>query len=158
DHRGREDHRLYGRVRQRLETLSVSWWGQRPSSRLPYLLRPGLETPATGDPCNRLRARVLCLRVRCSMRVLLTSIVIAGMLLTSGGCRSRAVPHAGPKKYYEGPTVPAFSGQVVQDGEPVTFPEDEVVIVKFTVIEGDSMGKTFGVPIKPDGTFNIGWM
>ena len=86
------------------------------------------------------------------MRMLLGLVLMAGLAWTAVGCRY------GPKPYYEGPKVAAFSGQVVQDGKPVTFPEDEEVIVKFTVIEGESMGKTFGVPINPDGTFSIGWM
>ena len=74
--------------------------------------------------------------------------------MASAGCGPRAVPN----KYYKGPTVPAFSGQVVQDGKPVTFPEDEEVLIQCTLTEGEGIGKSFGVPIKPDGTFSIGWM
>ena len=88
------------------------------------------------------------------MRVLLTSFAIAGMVLASAGCRPSAVPN----KYYNGPTISAFSGQVVQDGKPVTFPEDEEVLIQCTLTEGEGIGKSFGVPIKPDGTFSIGWM
>ena len=67
------------------------------------------------------------------MRMLLGLVLMAGLAWTAVGCRY------GPKPYYEGPTVAAFSGQVLQDGKPVTFPEDEEVIVKFTVIEGDKL-------------------
>ena len=88
------------------------------------------------------------------MRALLTSFAIAGVVLAGAGCR----PSAGPNKYYNGPTIPVFSGRVVQDGKPVTFPEDEEVIVQCTLTEGEGIGKSFGVPIKPDGTFSIGWM
>jgi hypothetical protein len=88
------------------------------------------------------------------MRVLLSAFAIAGMVLASAGCQ----PRPGPNKYYNGPTVPAFSGQVVQDGKPVTFPEYEEVRIRCTLTEGEGIGKSFGVPIKPDGTFSIGWM
>ena len=88
------------------------------------------------------------------MRALLTSFAIAGTVLASAGCR----PSAGPNKYYNGPTIPAFSGRVVRDGKPVTFREDEEVRIQCTLTEGEGIGKSFGVPIKPDGTFSIGWM
>ena len=86
------------------------------------------------------------------MRVRLGFALIAGLVWTALGCGY------GPKPYYEGPKVAAFSGRVVQDGKPVTFPEDEEVRVHCIVIEGEGIGKSFGVPIKPDGTFGIGWM
>jgi hypothetical protein len=86
------------------------------------------------------------------MRVLLGFVLMAGWAWTAAGCGF------GPKPYYDGPKVEAFSGQVVQDGKPVTFPEDEQVIVKFIVTDGDHAGKKFGVAINPDGTFGIGWM
>ena len=65
-------------------------------------------------------------------------------------------PSAGPNQYYNGPTIPAFSVRVVQDGKPVTFPEDEEVIVQCALTEGKGIGKSFGVPIQPDGTCSIG--
>ena len=86
------------------------------------------------------------------MWALLTSFAIAGVVLAGAGCR----PSAGPNKYYNGPTIRAFSGGVMQDGRPVTFPEDEEVIVQCALIEGEGIGKSFGVPIKPDGTCRIG--
>jgi hypothetical protein len=85
------------------------------------------------------------------MKVRLGFVLIAGLVGTALGCGGR-------KPYYDGPKVPAFSGQVVQNGKPVTFPEDEDVSVHCTVIEGEGIGKAFGVPIKPDGSFSIGWM
>jgi hypothetical protein len=83
------------------------------------------------------------------MRVLPGCVLIGALVLVAAGCGSNR------PKYYDGPTVEAFSGQLTQDGKPVTFPEDEEVIVRFTTLEG---AKTFGVPIKSDGTFSIGWM
>jgi hypothetical protein len=85
------------------------------------------------------------------MRALLGFVLTAGLVWTALGCGGR-------KPYYDGPKISAFSGQLVQDGKPVTFPEDEEVRVHCTVIEGEGIGKSFGVPIKPDGTFSIGWM
>jgi hypothetical protein len=46
----------------------------------------------------------------------------------------------------------------VQDEKPVTFPEDEEIRIQCALTEGEGIGKSFGVPIKPDGTFSIGWM
>jgi hypothetical protein len=86
------------------------------------------------------------------MRVRLGFALIAALVWTALGCSF------GPKPYYEGPKVAPFSGRVVQDGKPVTFPEDEDVRVHCIVTEGDSIGKSFGVPIKPDGTFSIDWI
>jgi hypothetical protein len=86
------------------------------------------------------------------MRVLFGFILMAGLVWTAAGCSY------GPKPYYDGPKVGSFSGQVVQNGQPVTFPEDEEVLVYCTGIEGQAIGKNFGVPIKPDGTFSMGWM
>ena len=48
----------------------------------------------------------------------------------------------------------AFSGQVVHNGQPVTFARDNEQIIVFYSEEGVE----FGVPIKADGTFSIGWM
>jgi len=86
------------------------------------------------------------------MRRLLGFILMVGLTWTAAGCGS------GRKPFYDGPKVSSFSGQVLQDGKPVTFPEDEEVVIKFVVTEGQHVGKRFGVPIKPDGTFSIGWM
>jgi hypothetical protein len=86
------------------------------------------------------------------MRVLFGSILMAGLVWTAVGCSY------GPKPYYSGPKVSSFSGQVLQDGKPIALPEDEEVVVQFRVLEGEAIGKEFGVPLKSDGTFSIGWM
>jgi len=59
------------------------------------------------------------------------------------------------KKQFDGPTVDAFNGKLTQDGKPLAFaPGDDVIL---QVIHHET-GKQFGIPIKPDGTFQIGWM
>jgi hypothetical protein len=73
-------------------------------------------------------------------------VLLAGFGLASTGC--------GPSKPFDGPTVDAFVGRVTQDGKPVSFPESEQVIL--TVYH--EKGQSFGIPLKPDGTFKIGWM
>jgi len=59
------------------------------------------------------------------------------------------------KKPFDGPTVDAFNGKLTHDGKPVSFAPGESVTLQ--VIHQTS-GQSFGVPIKPDGTFQIGWM
>src|SRR4051794_33333629 len=83
------------------------------------------------------------------MRLLLGFGLLAGILGATFGCGNY-----GPKPYYEGPKVDSFSGRVVQDGKPVTFSKDNEVVIDF-YSEG---GIRFGVPIKADGTFSIGYM
>ncbi len=61
----------------------------------------------------------------------------------------------GPKPYYEGPKVSSFSGRVVHNGEPVTFGRDNGQVIDFHSLESPT---EFGVPLKADGTFSIGWM
>jgi hypothetical protein len=60
----------------------------------------------------------------------------------------------GKRKEFEGPTVDAFIGRLVQEGKPVKFPAGEEVELKLFHERGES----FGIPIQPDGTFKIGWM
>jgi hypothetical protein len=60
----------------------------------------------------------------------------------------------GEKKSFDGPTVDAFTGRVVSDGKPVSFPAGEVVQLK--VIHDKA--KSFGIPLQTDGSFKIGWM
>jgi hypothetical protein len=55
---------------------------------------------------------------------------------------------------YEGPTVDAFHGKVTHNGNPVKFAEDEEV--QLSVFH--EKGQQFGIPLKADGTFEIGWM
>ena len=52
-----------------------------------------------------------------------------------------------------GPTVDAFHGKVTHDGKPVTFAEDEAQLKLM-----HEKGQQFGIPLKADGTFEIGWM
>jgi len=54
---------------------------------------------------------------------------------------------------YEGPTVDAFHGKLTQNGNPVKFGDDEVKLSVF-----HESGRQFGIPLTPDGTFEIGWM
>jgi hypothetical protein len=54
---------------------------------------------------------------------------------------------------FEGPTVDAFHGKVTHEGKPVKFAEDEAQLTVF-----HESGTQFGIPLKPDGTFEIGWM
>ncbi len=70
----------------------------------------------------------------------------AGLGLAAGGC--------GPSKPFDGPTVDAFNGRLVQGGQPVAFPADEKVQLKLFHEKGES----FNIPVNADGTFKIGWM
>lgn len=65
-----------------------------------------------------------------------------------------AVVGCGPQKPFEGPTVAAFNGKVVQDGKQVAFPEGEKVSLKLF----HEKGQSFGIPINTDGSFKIGEM
>jgi hypothetical protein len=55
---------------------------------------------------------------------------------------------------YTGPTVDAFHGQVTHNGNPVKFAENEEVQLSLY----HESGQQFGIPLKADGTFEIGWM
>ena len=65
-----------------------------------------------------------------------------------------AVAYGCARKPFDGPTVDAFNGRLTRKGEPVSFAEEEKPIL--TVFH--EKGTSFGIPIKPDGTFQIGWM
>jgi hypothetical protein len=80
------------------------------------------------------------------MRVLTKLILVGALAWAAAGC--------GPRKSYDGPTVDAFTGRLTQDGKPVAFPEDE----KVKVMLFHEKGQSFGIPIRPDGSFKIGWM
>ena len=54
---------------------------------------------------------------------------------------------------YEGPTVDAFHGKVTHNGNPVKFAENEAQLSLY-----HEKGQQFGIPLKADGTFEIGWM
>jgi hypothetical protein len=64
----------------------------------------------------------------------------------AAGCEER--------KSFEGPTVDAFTGRVVKDGKPVTFPAGRNVQLKLI----HEKAQSFGIPLASDGTFKIGWM
>jgi hypothetical protein len=65
-----------------------------------------------------------------------------------------AVAGCGPSKPFDGPTVDAFKGRVVHNGQPVSFPAgDEVSLTLF-----HEKGQRFGIPLTADGSFTIGWM
>ena len=76
------------------------------------------------------------------------AVALAGALgLLAIGC-------GGGHKSFDGPTVDAFTGRVVCDGKPVSFPAGETVQLK--VIHDKA--KSFGIPLQSDGSFKIGWM
>jgi hypothetical protein len=80
------------------------------------------------------------------MRVLSSAALVAGLWLAAVGC--------GPRKNFDGPTVDAFTGKLVQNGKPVTLPADEEVTLRVF----HEKGQSFGIRIKTDGSFQIGWM
>ena len=75
--------------------------------------------------------------------------VSAGLLSGTGSLRVRQ----GTRRI-EGPKVDAFHGKVVQNGKPVKFAEGE----EATLSVFHDTGRRFGIPLKEDGTFEIGWM
>jgi hypothetical protein len=81
------------------------------------------------------------------MRLLHRTTFAAIVLPIAFGC------HA--SKTFDGPTVDAFTGRIVADGKPVSFPPGEEVILR---AYHQQTAKSWGVPIKADGTFKIGWM
>jgi hypothetical protein len=54
---------------------------------------------------------------------------------------------------YDGPTVNEFTGKLVHNGKPVRFSAPGVELKVF-----HEKGRSFGIPIQPDGTFKVGWM
>src|SRR6516165_2373173 len=78
------------------------------------------------------------------MRLVFRVLLPAALGLALVGCAS---------KPFDGPTVDAFVGKVVQDGKPVSFPDEETTL---KVIH--EKGQSFGIPLKTDGSFKIGWM
>lgn len=67
-------------------------------------------------------------------------------LTVFGGCERRSE--------ITGPTVNKFLGKLVSDGKPVTFKAGDTVVLQLT----HSTAQSFGVPIKADGTFDVGMM
>jgi hypothetical protein len=80
------------------------------------------------------------------MRVLRGVPLILGLGLTICGC--------GPTKSFKGPTVDAFTGRLVHDGQPVAFPEGEQILLEMY----HETGEKNLIPIHADGSFKIGWM
>jgi hypothetical protein len=58
------------------------------------------------------------------------------------------------KKPFPGKTVDKFVGKVTHNGNPVSFPADQNAQMRVY----HESGQQFGIPIKEDGTFDIGWM
>jgi len=80
------------------------------------------------------------------MRFVTTFCIAGALALSVAGCTA--------KKPFDGPTVEAFNGKLVADGKPVSFPADEDVSLDLF----HQTGQKFGIPIKKEGTFQIGWM
>ena len=81
------------------------------------------------------------------MRTINRLVVTCCLGLAVFGCTSN-------KGGYEGPTVDAFHGKVTHNGNPVKFAENEEVLLSLY----HEKGQQFGIPLKADGTFEIGWM
>jgi hypothetical protein len=79
----------------------------------------------------------------CINRLVLTFCLVLAVF----GCSDK-------KGGYDGPTVDAFHGKVTHNGKPVTFAENEEVQLRLY----HETGRQFGVPLKTDGSFEIGWM
>ena len=56
---------------------------------------------------------------------------------------------------YSEPTIDQFDGRLTHKGQPVSFAADKKVVLRLVFHKN---GERFGIPIKPDGTFDIGWM
>jgi hypothetical protein len=78
---------------------------------------------------------------------ILPIVLLAALGFAIAGCNS---------KPYKGPTVDSFNGRVVRKGEPVSFPEGEPVELKVQLESDPSVA--YGIPLKSDGSFTIGWM
>lgn len=80
------------------------------------------------------------------MNRIISCTAVASLLVIAGCSKSSDKP--------EGPTVDSFTGRVVADGKPVSFPtSDKVEILLFS-----EKGSQMRVPISSDGTFKLGWM
>jgi hypothetical protein len=69
-------------------------------------------------------------------------------VLAIAGCMAQ------PKPAYSGPKVDSFSGRLTADGKDISFAENETVTLQLQ----HEAGNVWGVPIKSDGTWKIGWM
>jgi hypothetical protein len=57
-------------------------------------------------------------------------------------------------KSFTGKTVDKFVGKVTHNGEPVNLPADQSPLLRLY----HESGKQWSIPLKEDGTFDIGWM
>ncbi|HEY1189011.1 MAG TPA: hypothetical protein VGE74_15260 [Gemmata sp.] len=80
------------------------------------------------------------------MRPQFVAALMAALFVTALGCERKST--------YDGPTVEKFGGRVVANGKAVQFPEGETVQLKVF----HEKGQSFNVPVKADGTFDVGWM
>jgi hypothetical protein len=79
------------------------------------------------------------------MRLVCLTAVLAMLGLALTGCSN--------KPPFKGPTVDAFKGRITHNGNPVSI-DPEAVEMKVAF----ETGRQFGIPLKPDGAFDIGWM
>ena len=77
------------------------------------------------------------------------ALLCGAVLMLQAGCEPPKV------KEYDGPTVDKFVGKLVHEGKPIQFADDEDVSLDLMFLKGH---RIFGIPIKHDGTFDIGWM
>lgn len=74
-----------------------------------------------------------------------TSLPVLILAIVSAGCGS----------VYDEPTIDDFNGRLTHKGQAVSFPADEKVVLRLTF---HKKAERFGIPISPDGTFDITWM
>src|SRR5579871_4916479 len=75
--------------------------------------------------------------------IMIATLTVA--LAVLAGCSSKS---------FDGPTVDSFTGRVVKEGKPVSFPPGESVQLKLI----HEKSQSFGIPLGTDGSFKIGWM
>jgi hypothetical protein len=80
------------------------------------------------------------------MRVSFGLALAGAIVIAAAGC--------GGHKEFDGPTVDKFTGRLTHDGQPVAFPPEERVLLELF----HEKAQSFKIPIKSDGTFEIGWM
>lgn len=72
-------------------------------------------------------------------------ILLLAVVFATPGCQRSDRPT-------DVPTVDKFVGQVTHNGKPAELPpESELKVIS-------DQGINFGIPLKPDGSFEIGWM
>jgi hypothetical protein len=82
------------------------------------------------------------------MRSFGSCLLLASLALVLVGCLGQPAPN------YKGPKIDKFSGKVVADGKAVTFPDGQMTRIQVQHEEGTM----WGIELKTDGSFNIGWM